>query len=346
MSIAITVDGGVLVCPREGVTGELLRAFVARLLELSRLMDEDWIAVLTTKHSGEALASDDLFTWHEELEGLLRAHGVDEYSANDIMRVTDGLLYKPPWLEDCLGMGDAVLGCEVVTTRPDVLGLSAGPHLRRELERCLVLLALHGERCGPGEDQHVVALGRAPEDMVDVCGRVRCGGADPSLGVGSRRVQGSVRICDCLPGLIRGIDECALLRNAKSDKEVDLACRVAVYKARTVRGVAVDWDEVERWRVGGRFREAAQKCCRASADDFAPKLVRAVVKAIERESLEAVHALRTGRRGSPQRRRERDGAAAQRRDIDDNYHIQYWELKEGVVELSWVGPHNDFRIRE
>ena len=348
MAATVTLSAGILVCPRGDVVRAAgVRAFVARLLEWSRLLEEPWIAVLTTKHAGEALASDGVLTFHEEMAELLRANGVAEYSANDIMQVIYELLYKPPWLEDCFGMRDDLLGWEAVTTHPDVLGLAAGPHLRRELERCLVLLALRGGRCSDGAEHHVVALASVPDTIVEVSASVQGGGAGPSASVESRKANGRVVVCDNVPGLILGMDECELLRNATDDAEVDLACRVALYKGRRARGAEVDWKELGGWRVGGRFREAAQNCCRDSADGFAAKLLRAVVETVDGQSLAAVHPLRTGAGGgNPQRRRGRDGAAAWRRDVDYEYHLHYWSLDGGVAELGWVGSHNDFWIPE
>ena len=86
-------------------------------------------------------------------------------------------------------------------------------------------------------------------------------------------------------GFISGMKACALLRNATDDSTVDLACRVALYKARRTRGGRADWEKLAGWRIGESFREAAQRCCRDSAESFAAKLLRAVAETVDNENL-------------------------------------------------------------
>jgi hypothetical protein len=37
---------------------------------------------------------------------------------------------------------------------------------------------------------------------------------------------------------------------------------------------------------------------------------------------------------------------AQRRDIDYEFHLHYWECANGTIELASVVHHNDFSIPE
>jgi hypothetical protein len=37
---------------------------------------------------------------------------------------------------------------------------------------------------------------------------------------------------------------------------------------------------------------------------------------------------------------------AQRRDIDYEFHLHYWEIANDVIELASVVHHNDFSIPE
>ena len=348
MAATLTLDAGLLACPRGDVTAAGARAFVEGLLEWSGLLDEHWVTVLTSKRSCEALAEDGFLGFYDPVTQLLNASGVVEYSTNDVMQVLDRLLYHPPWFEEHLGVDDALVNWEHVTTQPDVLSVSAGPNLRRELERCLVLIALHQKRYGNGADHNVVALCRVPGPVVEVRARVHYApGPAPSESEEAEDLKGCVLACDDVHGLIAGMDECALLRNATDDSTVALACRVALYKARRARGGSADWEKLSGWRVGERFREAAQRCCRDSADSFAAKLLRAVADTIDNENVTAVHRLRTGPGGNnPQKRRSGDRAGAWRRDIDYDYHLHYWRVASGLAELSWVGPHNDFWIPE
>jgi hypothetical protein len=95
--------------------------------------------------------------------------------------------------------------------------------------------------------------------------------------------------------------------------------------------------------IGSRFREFCQQVCADQGDSVPPKILRSIVETIKGQNLPAVHALRTGPGGNdPQRMRGSD--KAQRRDIDREFHLHYWECADGTVELASVVYHNDFSI--
>ena len=74
---------------------------------------------------------------------------------------------------------------------------------------------------------------------------------------------------------------------------------------------------------------------------------KSIAEAADRVNLAATHALRVDQSGgSPHRRRSADRAAAWRRDVDDEYHLHYWECVDGMLELASIVPHNDFSIPE
>lgn len=121
MSATVTLDTGVLVCPPEDSTTAGVRAFMENLLGWERLLNESWIAVLTSSRAWEALGADGLVPDYRQIARLLSARGVREYSANDVMRVMDRLLSHPPWFEQRFAVDDAELHWEGVATEPDVL---------------------------------------------------------------------------------------------------------------------------------------------------------------------------------------------------------------------------------
>jgi len=52
---------------------------------------------------------------------------------------------------------------------------------------------------------------------------------------------------------------------------------------------------------------------------------------------------------SPQRTRDIDNAKAFRMQVSQHgagYHLHYWEIPGGPLELAWFGTHNDFFIPE
>jgi len=109
------------------------------------------------------------------------------------------------------------------------------------------------------------------------------------------------------------------------------------------QGEIPDWSNVSLPVIGPKFREFCLACCNDQADALPGKILRSIVETVKGQNLSAVHALRTGiGGGNPQRLRGSD--KAQRRDIDREFHIHYWECDTGIIELAAVVYHNDFSI--
>ena len=329
-------------------SAEGTHALVENLLAWAGLLDEDWVTVLTSKRAGEALVSDDLYPARDGLTELFDSHGVVEYSANDVMHVVERLVWMAPSFEEYCKVDYLLLDEGGVATQPNVLEVTAGPYLRAELARCMATVAVLQRYCGVGGREYVIALREAPQDIVEVGARIyEWDHSRPELEDVEMPaiVEGEVATCDDIHGLIDSCDECALLEGADDDNSVDFALRVGVFKARRARGDDPDWWGTGRWEIGRRFRERVRRCSRGTGHDFLRKLSRAASEAVDGVNGRDEHALRTGRSGNnPQQRRQRDGARAWRRDIDDEYRLHYWRIEGGVIELSWVGPHNDYFI--
>ena len=344
-----TLDPGVLVVPRGTTTPDHAYRFVEGLLDLAKLLDEPWIAIYMSERAPEALFEDGLYPFRCELEHLFRAHGVVEYDFNTVAQVAYRFLGLTPSFEEHFRVRDALF--EEVATTPDVLNLCLGAGLRSDLERCIVLMAILRRHCGGEAKGHIIVLRDGPRGIVRVRALIHhLEHQRDDLGTiasAPEHFEGEVLACDSFAGLLECIDECTVLRRASDDIAVEFACRIAVFKAGQARGEESDWEDIVGWRVGRQFRDRAQRCCQGGRGGFPARLLRAVAEAIEGESLQSVHPLRTGSGGNdPQRRRAQDNAKAWRRDIDYEYHLHYWELQDGSIELTSVGPHNDFSMPE
>ena len=110
-----------------------------------------------------------------------------------------------------------------------------------------------------------------------------------------------------------------------------------------VLGEDPDWSENVEFRIGPEFRRSCQIICSDRDGSIPKKILRSIVETVKGRNLTAVHALRTGvGGGNPMRRRNAD--KAQRRDIDKEFHLHYWDLPDGNIELASVVYHNDFSI--
>ena len=349
VSATVTLDAGILAVPRDTTTAYPAHRFVEALLDWAKLLDEPWVAIYMSEGAFEALINDGLYPFRDELHRLFSAHGIVEYDVNTVALVAERFVRLTPSFEAYFSVRDALF--DELATTPDVLQLCAGPNLRTELARWIVLMAILRRHCGGVVQGHALVLCEAPDRVVRVRALVlQLEHQRDDLGTVASPpdyFEGDVLACDSFAGLLGCIDECVVLRSARDDVGLALACRMAVFKAKQARGENPEWENMVGWRIGPRFRDRAQRCCQDSPDAFPATLLRAVAEAIEGNNLRAVHPLRTGPGGNdPQRRRTRDHARAWRRDIDDDYHLQYWKLPDGSIELTSVGPHNDFHMPE
>jgi hypothetical protein len=102
--------------------------------------------------------------------------------------------------------------------------------------------------------------------------------------------------------------------------------------------------EITSWYFGNRFLKTAKDLGFLHEQAKARMLLRSCAETILRENLGDTHWLRTGKgANNPQTKREKDKAAAWRRDIDREYHLHYWETAKGI-EFASVVVHNDMKI--
>ena len=347
-SASVTVDAGVLVVPAGRTARDDAYRYVETLLTWSKLLDEPWITVCMSERSYEMLVEDGLYPLRDQLRELFSDHGVMEYDVNTVATVIHRLLMSTPSFETYFRVRDVLTeDCSAV---PDILQLSSGKHLQSDLARCLVLIAILRAHCDSGVFNHALALRVSPTKPVRV--RTLVYGFEhqrddftPHIPAPPEYFQGDVLTCDDFHSLLARIDERIVLASANDDAGIEIAIRISLYKSRLAQDLDPDWDDVSDWCIGSEFGETIQTCVRGTASSFAASALRAIVETIDKKNLAAVHALRTGLGGNnPQRKRTIDDAKALRRDIDHAYHLHYWELPQGNVELASVGPHNDFSI--
>ena len=345
-SASVTIDAGVLTVPPLNGTSEDAHRYVETLSNLSKLLDEPWVDIYISTCASEALFGDELYPLRDQLMQFFKAKGIIEYTVNDIASVVNNLL-QTPHFETYFKMREVL--AEQVSTTPDILQLSPGSNLRSDLTRCVVLIAILREYCRNSILEHCLFLRHAPGQTVNVRALVyeleHKRNDLNEIPMSPEFFEGSVLVCDDFRGLIKCLDESAIFRNSTDNLGIKTAIRVALYKSRLARQQEPDWEEIPNLRIGRHFHEIAINICSGQAESFSEQVLRAIVETLDGINLAAVHALRTGGGGgNPQRMRGTD--KAQRRNIDHDYRLHYWQCGDRVVELASIGPHNNFSIPE
>ena len=342
---SVTIDAGVLAVPRVNCAKEDAFRYVDTLLDWSKLLDAPWVAICMSERAAESLCEDGLYPLRESLRALFSAHGIVEYDVNTVAMIADRLLKITPSFETYYRVNDVL--CEHLESDPNVIRLTTYDGLQSDLERCITLIAVLRKHCFQPLGGHSLILREAPKQVIRIRAQihwlehtrddVRALPAPPEF------FEGDVLVCDDFRGLIECLDESAILVGAADDVGIELAVRIALFKYAIADGNAPDWGGMIVPIIGSRFRELCQQACADQGGDVPRKILRSIVETITVRNLPAVHALRTGPGGNdPQRTRGSD--KAQRRDIDRDFHLHYWECADRRVELASVGHHNDFSI--
>ncbi len=343
---SVTIDAGVLAPPPVTAPPGQVHSYVETLLDWSRLLDEPWIAVYMSERASEALFEDKLYPLYDSLRTLFDAHGVVEYDVNTVVRVANALLELTPSFETYFKARD-VLASDIAT-EPDLLSIHTSSGLVADLMRCVVLLAVLRSHCrNPVVDHalvvqpwngaavvkvraliHDIEHSREDMDEVPLC---------PDY------FSGTVLACQSFKEFVLSLDERAVWEAAHDQVGLKTALQIALYRARVGRGENVEWDGLQGFRFGRNFYETARECCSAQGRSFTSRLLRAMIETVDRLHVADTHPLRAGKGGNdPQVVRGKD--TAWRRDVDDEYHVHYWECEDGDIEFASVNPHNVFLI--
>jgi hypothetical protein len=349
-SAAITIDAGNFALPQINCGAETARGYVERILDWAKLLDKPWIAICVSESASNALFEDDLFPLRDKLRQLFLHYGIIEYDSNTVAAAIDGILQRTPSFETYYRVRDALH--ENLTTAPDVMQFCTGRGLQNDLARCMLLLAVLRRHCSEDILQNALILPRCSDRTVRVRAQVHeieHDRTDLSGGIPAppQYFEGDVLCCDDFQGLLDCIDEEEVLIGATDIGGIELAIRITLFKWRHGRLLDPDWDDFAGLHIGNHFRRAVQTHLNHASSAVRNAALRSICETIDGQNLTAVHSLRTGSGGgSPQRRRPADDAKAWRRDIDYEYHLHYWELHDGSVELASIGVHSDFSIPE
>lgn len=342
---SVTIDAGVLAVPHVNCDIDEALQYVDTLLDWSKLLDEPWVAIYMSEKASEALLDDGLYPLREQLKALFDAHGIIAYDVNTVATIVDRLLKITPSFETYYQVRDVL--SEHLETDPDVIRLTTHDGLQSDLARCVILIAILRKHCSQPLGGHSLILREAPKKVIQVKAQIHALEHTrediPPLPCPPELFEGDVLVCDDFRGLIECLDEAAILVGASDNLGIELAIRIALFKHSLAEGEEPDWGNTSIPSIGSRFRESCQQCCTDQDDSLPPKILQSIVGTISGRSLRAVHAIRKDKGGNS-RQLLRGSDKAWRRDIDQEFHLHYWERNNGAIELALVAYHNDFSI--
>ena len=342
---SVTIDAGVLVVPHVDCDVDDAFQYVDTLLDWSKLLDEPWVAIYMSGKASEALVADGLYPLRDQLQELFDAHGIVEYDVNTVATIADRLLTITPTFETYYQVRDVL--SEHFETDPDVIRVTTHAGLQSDLARCVTLIAILRKHCSQPLGGHSLILREVPKQVIQVRAQIHevehTRKDIPPLPCPPEFFEGDVLVCDDFRGLIECLDEAAILVGASDNLGIELAIRIALFKHTLAQGEEPDWGDALIPSIGSKFRASCQQCCADQGDSLPHKILRSIVETISDQNLRAVHVIRKDKGGNS-RQLLRGSDKAWRRDIDQEFHLHYWERNNGAIELALVAYHHEVSI--
>jgi len=292
----LTIDAGVIAVPHPIASTEQVHDYVDTLLDWSKLLDGPWVAIHISEGAAKALFEDGLYPLRDQLRTLFGDHGIVEYDVNTVAKVVNKLLALTPSFETYYRIKDVL--ADSIGTDPDIIKLTTHKGLQSDLARCVILIAILRKHCRQPIAGHSLILRAAPDSLVRVRAQIHDIEHErddlPELPSPPEYFEGDILVCDDFKGLVRCLDEGAILTEASDSAGVDLAIKIALFKASLARGDEPNWSDTRTPVIGASFLETCRECCRDQGGGLYPKIVRAVVETMQSQNMTAVHALRTG----------------------------------------------------
>ncbi len=342
---SVTLDASILIVPDVNCGAEYAYQFVERLVSWSQLINKSAFTIVMSEKASESLATDNLFPLHSQLSALLSANNIVEYDAPTLNTIVTKLLTFTPTFESHFGMVDVL--SEDLELCPDIRQFSSHFSIQSDLARCMTMIAVLQKFATVSCSSHLLVLRNAPTQVVRVTANIQfiehSRNDMPTLTGGAESIEGEVKVCTDFQGLIKSLDESAILLAATDDRGVTFAIQAALFKEFEIQSEFSDWTQIKTPEIGREFRELCHQICAELGPATPNKILKSIIETVKGRNMSKVHALRrSGGGNEPQRLRGSD--KAQRRDIDRDLHLHYWECADGTIELASVVHHDNMSI--
>lgn len=340
--ITVTLEPEVIALPEHSTRDALIR-YVNNLLELCALISKPWLDIYSSAHTFEALCDKGIFPWPETIHARCKAIKIDEFDFFTLARTSEQIFnllnQQESYLEEVSRIRHVCsLTC---VTQPDVLQVRKNDRLKQILKQMLLIEALIINR--PNNPRKNVFFLRGTETpVVRIEAEIASVDHDRAdLDTGA--ILGKPVVCDipvcCDPtGLNSHVVPAVIVCEHRKPEVFREMIRIELEKLNLPKKECREYvfgDSFFRLMYGLKLNE-----------DIVKKVMLSICYTLFDEELPKVHELKVGK-SAPKRIRSSDNAIAMRRDIDLYYHLHYWKLPGGCIELAKVAyPHDDFDIPE
>ena len=344
--INLLIDAPLLACPTEELTDKPLNQqfidFATALTDLSKFRRSLSSATIWREASlGSTLFKINAYPFRHAIAAIMKKLDPElGFQLEDISSLAIALLSKSNCINEFVELEDvAINNCEIANDSiPDRIA-SLREYACRTTEFALCHLGESDKipdsvRMTSGiQNQKNPAIFRYSLDMTSYRdGSVCCPSIDRAVAI--KWFCGSELT-------LRDIDPTLIWPRADDSSLLDALAILAANQGDITYNALLDFKNKNK--IGGSFSHTCQKYGFLHETSKVRRLMGAVVDICSNRNLDRSHWLRKGAGPNEAQKTREGGGSAWRHDIDDEFHLHYWNDGR-VIELANVVVHNDFAI--
>lgn len=338
--ISATISPGVIAVPDEGADTAKIRQYITSLTAIKKVIYHNCINTYIGKDTCRRLCETGKYPDFKTLKAALKSH---EIPVDMLFQVIQYILNRSGCFEDEFRI--KYIMAEDNKIEPDILNDTTQEKLAGELLQLMIQTALL-KHCGIKEilDNSILLEYPVDENKVNITAiiqEIESDREDLNLTL-PMSIKQNLDVCCDIKELLLNIDATEYLDGQYNEKALKTALEVKLYQWRSEHGVQSGSPRLPENIIHRIFNKSFIRYFQSGHNP--ETLLLAMVKAVEK-TRSGVHPLRKSKKNPKQRIRVTDGAKAQRRDVDSDSHLHYWECDDGSVEISYVSlTHDDFTI--
>lgn len=338
----LCLDPFLLACPPPETTIIEFEDFIRNIIIWhEELRNISWAEVYLTEKTEEVLAETNSYPTWESIQYLIRKFSIDYANTQDICRITQSLLSRITYIEKHLGIKEILI--ENKQSKPSD-HLTGRHNLFKDYhDRLLIMMSLSCFFNRKEEKDHILVTRNLKKNnmLLKIFGKiVDFEFYEPTRTIHTPYIaKGTFPACININGLHSTLDPVSIWKKDSSFRVCNKALVVYIYQ-----NFGLD-DIQNNWSFGHTFFESARDLEFCNDDRKIKRLLRACAETILERNLRHIHELRIGPGPAAAQRKRHNEEGAWRRDIDREYHLHYWQTRQGP-EFASVVVHDDMRIPE